>query len=72
MEEERARRLEEMMRTLVATLVEREFRVHRTKLGIDSLKLTNYQVTLRCSLQPLRDRWKLTVDRENTASVCSS
>ena len=39
-EEERARRSEEIMRTLAASLAEREPRRPRTEFGVDSLKLT--------------------------------
>ena len=40
MEEERARRSEEIMRTLAASLAEREPQRLRTEFGVDSLKLT--------------------------------
>ena len=40
MEEARAQRSEDLTRTLVATLAEREPQGPRTKFGIDSLKLT--------------------------------
>ena len=40
MEEQRAQRSEDLMRTIVATLAEREPRRPRTEFGIDSPKLT--------------------------------
>ena len=40
MEEQRAQRSEDLMRTLVATLAKREPRRPRTEFGIDSPKLT--------------------------------
>ena len=39
-EEDRAQRSEEIMRTLAGSLAEREHRRPRTKFGVDSLKLT--------------------------------